>query len=214
MRRVLYACVAVLSLAACNASAPSGITESPALTPAQSQATAATPGPSPSASSAATPAPSLVVAVTPPPIVLTRTFTSVANRFSMRIQDNWQTAPAKHSGDEDTVLATGNDTSILVDVSPLKKGQTFAAWLNDFHDQTLKDTTIPPGCDGGDPSTWPAVMISHLRGVWQQMCNQVNAFVEVGGKVYQFTWHNDTFDNSQHLSVADFKTVLQTVRFS
>ena len=72
---------------------------------------------------------------------------------------------------------------------------------------------MPFGCDGGDPSTWPPVAIGDLQGVWQQKCNAAVATVEHDGKAYQFAWENSTFDGDGHLSVADFKAVLETVKF-
>ena len=69
------------------------------------------------------------------------------------------------------------------------------------------------GCDGGDPSTWPAVTVGGRQGVWQQMCNYAVAYVDVVGDAYQFAWANDTLETSEHLSIVDFKTVLESVTF-
>ena len=74
-------------------------------------------------------------------------------------------------------------------------------------------SSVPAGCDGGDPSTWQAVAVGDHHGVWQQKCDAAVAIVEGGGKAYQFAWENSTFTDSQHMSVADFRAVLETVVF-
>jgi hypothetical protein len=214
MRRILFVSVAALTLAACNASVgPSGGAGSPAPSLVLSVAPAPTSaGPSAMTSAApiATPSPSLAVVPTPALIALPKTFKSPLYRYTIGIGVNWQVKAAQHVDDEDPTSATGTDTTIPVVASALK-AQSFADWLKDYHATVVKN--VPSGCDGGDPSTWPAVTIGTLQGVWEQKCNAAVAFVDVGGKAYQFPWENGTFDNSQHLSVADFKNVLESVTF-
>jgi hypothetical protein len=216
MRRILFVSITALTLAACNASvAPLGAAETPAPSLAPSLASAATSaGPSATTSAApiATPSPSPAVAPTQLLIALPKTFKSPLYRYTIGIGVNWQVKAAKHVDDEDLISATGTDTTIPVLVSALGS-KSFTDWLKDYHKAVLNDPGVPPGCDGGDPSTWPAVTIGNQQGVWLQKCNAAVAFVDVGGKAYQFPWENGTFDNSQHLSLADFKTVLGTVTF-
>ena len=207
MGRSLLLCAAVLTLAACNASTSSTGTTAPTAAPSAAVDTLI---PSSSTAVRATPTSSPAGAVVQSSIELTKAFTSPLYRYSVAIGVNWQTAPAKKPGDEDVITATGTDTTIPIVVSPLGK-QSYADWLKGYWAEVLK--SVPPGCDGGNPSTWPAVTIGTLQGVWEQLCNAGVAFVDVGNKAYQFPWATSTFDNSQHLSLADFKTVLQTVTF-
>ena len=68
------------------------------------------------------------------------------------------------------------------------------------------------GCDGGDPSSWPAVTVGDRQGHWLQMCNAALAIVPADGKVYVFSWESSTFDSGSHLDPLDFKRVLLTVK--
>ena len=175
------------------------------------------PTPSPTTS----PAPSVVVAVTPAPIQLPKTFRSPIYHYTIGIAANWKVTPAKFLSDSpkatgdlgtDVITVTGTDTTIPVTASALGS-QSFADWLKAIQVAAKQDINTPQGCDGGDPSTWPSVAIGNRQGVWQQMCNYAVAYVDIGGLAYQFPWENGTFDTSKHLSVADFKTVLESVTF-
>ena len=175
----------------------------------------ATPSPSPS------PVPSQVAAVTPPPPVLTGTFRSPLYHYTIGLASKWTAHPATISIDSgkgtdatvlDLITATGTDTQIQVAASTLGR-ESFASFLKTIQTAALTDPNTPPGCDGGDPSTWPSVPIGDQQGVWQQMCNYVVAYADVKGKAYQFAWANSTLNTGQHLSIADFKHVLESVVF-
>jgi hypothetical protein len=176
---------------------------------------------SPSPPLSPTARPSLAVAVTPPPIQLASTFTSPLYHYTIGLGTGWTTRNATipinspKSTDAtafDELTARNTDTTIEIAGAPLGK-ESFLASLKDIQTAALHDPNTPSGCDGGDPSTWPAVTIGQHQGLWQQMCNYAVAYVDVGGRSYSFAWSNGTFDNSQHLSVSDFKVVLKSVVF-
>jgi hypothetical protein len=110
----------------------------------------------------------------------------------------------------DEIVITGKDTTISV-ASQALKGQTLAQWLVPFHANTTAN--VPPGCDGGDPSTWASTAIGSETGRWYELCNAAEALVAVGGRVYAFTWGNSTFQGSQHLDLVSWLKLLETVTF-
>ena len=198
MRPMVLALLAMVVFGGCNAS---GISSSAGL-------------PSPMTSSPMTLAPSNRPSATFP-----ATFASPVYGYTMGLAADWTVKPAALPADDpastdvtgtDVVTVTGTDTTIQTVVSDLG-GQAFEAWLTDYW--TAMASAVPQGCDGGDPSTWPAVTVGDRQGVWQQKCNAAVAIVEDGGKAYQFAWENSTFKDPQHLPDADFKAVLGTVRF-
>jgi hypothetical protein len=175
----------------------------------------------PTATPSISPSPSLVVAVLPSPIVLPKTFTSKLYHDTIGIGSKWTVEAAtvpidsKKSTDAtafDVITVTGTDTTIPIAASVLGS-QSFESWLKAIQTTALTDRNTPLGCDGGDPSTWPAVTVGGRQGVWQQMCNYAVAYVDVDGDAYQFAWANGTLETSEHLSIADFKTVLESVTF-
>ncbi len=151
--------------------------------------------------------------------MLSRHFTSPIYGYTMGLAADWTVQPASILADDpasteatgtDVVTVTGTDTTIETVVSDLG-GETFEAWLQEY--RAAVTPNVPPGCDGGDPSSWPSVTVGDRQGVWQQKCNAAVAIVEDGGKAYQFAWENSSFTDAAHLSATDFKTVLQTVTF-
>jgi hypothetical protein len=111
----------------------------------------------------------------------------------------------------DEITVTGTDTTIPAASQRLPKDATYAAWLDAFHRNTVAN--VPSGCDGGEPSAWPTVQIGDQQGKLEMLCNAAEALVEVGGRVYVFDWSNSTFDGAQHLGLASWKRVLETVVF-
>ena len=110
----------------------------------------------------------------------------------------------------DEIAITGTDTTLSI-ASQALKGQTLAEWLVPFHANTTAN--VPPGCDGGDPSTWRSTAIGSETGRWYELCNAAEAVVAVGDRVYAFTWSNSTFEGSQHLGLVSWLKLLQTVTF-
>jgi hypothetical protein len=110
----------------------------------------------------------------------------------------------------DEIVITGTDTTISI-ASQALKGQTLAQFLVPFHASTTAN--VPPGCDGGDPSTWASTAIGSETGRWYELCNAAEAIVAVGGRVYVFTWSNATFQGSQHLGLVSWLKVLETMTF-
>jgi hypothetical protein len=145
-------------------------------------------------------------------------FASPTYGYAIAIGDDWTVTPATlhWSGPDnsgpvvDAFDVTGSDTTITAASEALADGQTLDDWLVPF----AAFGTLPVGCRGGDPATWPAVAVGDATGRWQQMCNAAEVVVESGRRVYVFTWGNGTFDPSQHLSSKDFKELLRTVTFS
>ena len=151
---------------------------------------------------------------------LAKTFTSSLMGYSIKVATDWAIAPAttawtgltdNEGTAVDAITATGTDTTVTIASQPVPAGSTFATWIGQFHDEVVAGE--PPGCDGGDPSTWPAVAIGSETGTWEQLCNAAVAFAEAGGRVYVFAWESDTFDADQHLRPAEFKALLATVKF-
>jgi hypothetical protein len=112
----------------------------------------------------------------------------------------------------DEITITGTDTGIPIASQPLAKGTTFEEWLEPFHEATL--AAVPVGCDGGAPSTWPALVIGDQVGRLEMLCNAAEALVEVKGRVYVFDWGNQTFNEDQHLAFASWVKLLESVTFT
>ena len=108
----------------------------------------------------------------------------------------------------DAITVTGTDTTIG-GLAWTLGDQTYDQWAAAYHADVAANE--PNGCDGGDPSSWPAVTVGDRQGHWLQMCNAALAIVPVDGKVYVFSWESSTFDSGSHLDPLDFKTVLLTV---
>ena len=215
IRSILLAGVVTLVLAACSAS---GAGSSPSAGAAVQSSAVASPSAAPptrfkSPSPAASPTP------TASPILLSKSFKSPIYGYTVGIANGWTAQPATLLADNpksddatatDVITVTGTDTTIL-DVAWNLNGKPFSTWLTGYWNGMR--TSVPPGCDGGAPSSWPAVTVGGHQGVWQQKCNAAVATIAHGGKAYQFAWENDTFSGDQHLSVEDFQTVLGTVTF-
>jgi hypothetical protein len=213
------AATVLLALLAGGCSQGSGTSSTGTTGTSPPPASAASAHPSPVAS--AHPSSAASALATPMSLVghLTVPFRSPVYGYSIRLDPTWTVAAATIAADDprsteetgaDLITVTGTDTAIPIVVSDLG-GQAFGAWLEDYRAATT--ASVPPGCDGGDPSTWPAVTVGDRQGVWQQKCNAAVAIVEDGGKAYQFPWENGTFTTTQHLGVEDFKAVLATVTF-
>jgi len=209
MRRMLLV-VVPLAFAACTASGtPSGVSPSAGAG-------------SPSGVSSASPVASVAVtspAAASPSLTLATSFKSRVYGYTIGLASGWTVNAATLLADDptstdvtatDVVTVTGTDTTIENLAWDLG-GQPFDAWLRDY--RAAMSSGVPAGCDGGDPSKWPAVAVGDREGVWQQKCNAAVATVEYGGKAYQFAWENSTFADTRHLSESDFKTVLTTVTF-
>jgi hypothetical protein len=112
----------------------------------------------------------------------------------------------------DWVNITGTDTHITVGAVPLH-GQSYAAWAADHHTNDVKPN-VPAGCDGGDPTTWPVVLVGGQTGHLDQLCNAAEVSLAVGDEVYMFGWSNDTFSTASHLPEAQFFRVLESVMFA
>ena len=212
MRRLPFLVVAAMTFGACAGSAsPSGSGSAPSVSlPTATSVPATTPATAPASATAA--------AATPfgP---LARTFASPIYGYTIKLAEGWTVHAATMLADDpkstevtgtDVVTVTGTDTTIQTVASDLG-GEAFAAWLKDYRADVAAN--VPPGCDGGDPTTWPAVTVGDHQGVWEEKCNAAVAIVEDGGKAYQFAWENATFSLVQHLPETDFKAVLATVTF-
>lgn len=146
------------------------------------------------------------------------TYVSPWYGYRLRIASTWTTKAATthwHGVDNsppavDEITITGTDTTISI-ASQALKGQTLAQFLVPFHANTTAN--VPAGCDGGDPSTWASTAIGSETGRWYELCNAAEAVVAVGGRVYAFTWSNATFQGSEHLSLASWLKVLETMTF-
>jgi hypothetical protein len=150
---------------------------------------------------------------------LEKPFTSPYYGYSVLRAGDWTVTPAtKHwKGVDNSPPATDEikvartDTTISIASQPLGK-QTLDEFLVSFHEFTKAN--VPTGCDGGEPATWHATKIGNETGRWYELCNAAEAVVAVGGRVYAFTWGNDTFDTSGHLSLESWLKVLETVTFA
>jgi hypothetical protein len=111
----------------------------------------------------------------------------------------------------DEILITGTDTRVSGASQALGK-QTLDEFLVPFHANTTAN--VPAGCDGGDPSTWQSTAVGSTTARWYELCNAAEAVVELGGRVYVFTWGNDTFDTTRHLALASWLKLLESVTFT
>ena len=151
--------------------------------------------------------------------VLSGTFKSTLYGYSIGAPRGWTTIPGTTAwvGTDDTppmsdqLVATGSDTTILGTSQALPKGTTFDQWLTALHAAAL--TSVPTGCDGGDPSTWPVIPVGSESGRLQTLCNASAALVLVGGRVYEFDWTNSSFDAASHISRASWRELLDTAVF-
>ena len=149
---------------------------------------------------------------------LGKTFTSPSYGYSVEIAPTWTATPAQQrwTGVDnepptmDGIAITGTDTSFSGASQPLGN-QTYDQFLAAFHANALK--AVPTGCDGGAPSSWPAIRVGDQTGSLEMLCNAAEALVHVGSYVYVFDWGNDTFNTDQHLSLAAWKVLLTTVSF-
>ena len=156
----------------------------------------------------------------PSPVVLDSTFTSSRYHYTIGTADTWSVTNASKAwvGVDDSppavdeIVATGTDTTITVASQALPRDQTYRQFLTAYHANTV--SSVPNGCDGGDPSTWPAVTIGGRQGSWEQACNAASVLVLANERVYAFSLSNATFNTAQHLSDADFKRVLASVIFT
>ena len=185
--------------------------------PSTRPTTPAAPSTSASASaSAPASAPAAVIDLPP----LTRTFTSPTYGYSIGMADGWTAKPAtkKWVGVDnsppvvDVVTVTGTDTAVQGVSQAIPKGTTFDRWLVPFHQFTVDSLATNPGCDGGDPSTWPPIQIGNQTGRLQMNCNGAEALAAVGGRAYVFDWSNATFEGT-HLALAGWKELLKSVTF-
>jgi hypothetical protein len=152
---------------------------------------------------------------------LTETFTSPLYGYSIQLDPTWiKTSATVHIEDptsnednsSDDFAVTGTDTHLSGAGAPMPAGWTFQQWLDDHHNDVLKG--VPTGCDGGDPSTWPAVSVGDQAGLLDQLCNAAEVDVHVGDKVFMFGWFNETFEGARHMDQSEFvERVLPTVRF-
>jgi hypothetical protein len=150
---------------------------------------------------------------------LTARFRSPTYGYSIGIADGWTTKPATerwvgpdNSGPViDQVSMSGTDTSLTAASQKLPIGTTYAAWLASFHENTIAN--VPKNCDGGDPSTWPAIAIGPETGRLEMLCNAAEALVQVGDRVYVFDWSNARFDKESQLGIASWVRLLESVTF-
>jgi hypothetical protein len=151
---------------------------------------------------------------------VTATFSSPLYGYSIEVDPRWTVEPATALADDpaapehrtsDQIRPAATDTTIGVRVNALG-ARTFDAWLTDVHQEVLRDASVPDGCKGGGPALWPEQAVGDRTGREMRLCNFKQAFVEVDGRVYTFTWANDTFSGS-HFPVADFDELLRTVAF-
>ena len=148
---------------------------------------------------------------------LTRPYTSPLYGYTIGTDPSWTVKPGSLLADDprgtgdtsyDAITIPGTDTTVNILAWNLRD-KTAHDWITQYHADVSK--TVPFNCDGGDPSTWPAVPVGDHQGVWEQLCNAAEAIVNVGDWVYVFAWNNDTFDAAQHFQPSDFKRLLETV---
>jgi hypothetical protein len=151
---------------------------------------------------------------------LTSTFTSPLYGYSINLDPSWRTTLATIRLEDplgtdatvyDAFKVTGTDTTIGAAAEPMG-GKSFNEYLASQHTAVLEGNN-PGNCKGSDPATWPALQVGDHPGRVMVLCNYEVVFVQAGDQVYQFTWGHDTFAPAQHLTLADFARVLQTVRF-
>ena len=110
----------------------------------------------------------------------------------------------------DDIQVTGTDTGIGGSSVPLGD----LSW-----DQLLAQLragatgNVPPGCEGGDPSTWPTVPVGDKQGRLQQLCNAALVYVLSGRDRLRVRLGPLTFDAGRHLDEIDFLQVLKRVSF-
>ena len=153
------------------------------------------------------------------PPALTGIFTSPTYGYSIGLAKGWTTTPATTtwagSGVNPTVVDTiaipGTDTSITAASEPFPVGITFDDWLVQFHQRAIQDR--PPGCDGGDPSTWVSIRIGTQAGRVAMGCNGAEALAIVNGRGYVFGMTNATTKVADHLGFAAWTELLNSVTF-
>ena len=149
---------------------------------------------------------------------LSRWYQSTLYGYSMYLDPSWTVTPAltRRTGPlsqdtlADDIQVAGTDTGIGGSASPLGN-RTWDELLAQL--RTITTPNVPPGCDGGDPSTWPTVPVGNKQGRVQQLCNAAIVYVLSGKTVYEFDWGNSTFNAGQHLEEIDFLHVLKGVVF-
>ena len=150
---------------------------------------------------------------------LTGTFTSPTYGYSVGLAKGWTTSPATStwagSGVSptvfDTIAIAGTDTSITAASEPFPVGITFDDWLVQFHQRAMQDR--PPGCDGGDPSTWVSIRIGTQAGRVAMGCNAAEVLAIVNGRGYVFGMTNATTKVADHLGFAAWTELLNSVTF-
>lgn len=155
----------------------------------------------------------------PAPSPSSTTFRSPVYGYSIVLPLGWTTVAATHVADDpkapqgtvsDAIRVPGTDTTIGVEGLDLGR-ETFASWATKFHAQLLRDTSVPSGCDGGDPSTWRRLPIGNIDGYLLQRCNNALGIAPVGKRVYIFTWGNRTFVEGHHYPQSRFEPLLAGV---
>lgn len=152
---------------------------------------------------------------------LSGTFVSPTYGYSVRMANDWTATRAatpwvgidNNETNTDSILFTGTDTGMNVASQRLPAGKAYDDWLVEFHAPANIPGNYPLGCDGGEPSAWPAIQIGDQMGGLEMHCNAAEALVHVGDRAYVFTWGNSTFDTTQHFSLASWKDLLKTVTF-
>ncbi len=151
---------------------------------------------------------------------LTGTFRSPMYGYSIKIASGWTTTAGTTiwTGTDDSLPGVGDkidpidtDTSIEAISESLPAGTTFDARMSAEARQTVG--TVPAGCEGGDPSSWPELKIGPATGRLQQLCNAAIAYTLVGGRVYEFDWGNSTFEAGQHFGQGAWEALLKSVVF-
>ena len=150
---------------------------------------------------------------------LTGKFTSPTYGYSIGIAKGWTTTPASTAWAGtgvsptvvDTIAIAGTDTSITAASEPFPVGITFDDWLAQFHQRAIQDR--PPGCDGGDPSTWVSIRIGNQGGRVAMGCNAAETLVIVNGRVYVFGMTNATTSVADHLGFGSWTELLNSVTF-
>lgn len=149
---------------------------------------------------------------------LTKPFTSPLYGYTILVDPTWPATPSTNrrpdivSPDdrEDGIDVTGTDTAIGASSGPLGN-RTWEEILTAEHDRQVG--SVPRGCEGGDPATWPTVPVGNRLGRVQELCNATLVYVLDGDTVYAFEWGNQTFDTTKHLDEAEFFAVLRGVTF-
>jgi hypothetical protein len=147
---------------------------------------------------------------------LEETFASPFYGYSISYASDWTVRPATAHWQgvdnappaTDDIVIAGTDTTVSA-ASQALGSQSLDDFLVPFHANTTAN--VPPGCDGGDPSTWASTRIGSETGRWYQLCNAAEAIVAVGGRVYVFTWSNSTFDGGTHMNLVSWLKLLETM---